>query len=137
MGSTARGSRLAARVSVRRAAYLQPMVSASAAGLALWAGGVAVAVSFYGALLYLGVRGTRIGLASARRLRAAQRERMRVAHDQRERAKPRLYDFAALAAERSQRGRDQPVVYDFAALAAERSRRRHARVVERERRRAA
>lgn len=105
--------------------------------MALWAGGVAVAVSFYGALLYLGVRGTRIGLASARRVRAAQRERMRVVRDRRERAQPRLYDFAALAGERSQRGPDEPAVYDFAALAAQRSRRRQARGVTRERRRAA
>jgi hypothetical protein len=111
------------------------MVFASAAGLVLWAGGVAVAVSFYGALMYLGVRGTRIGLGFARRLQADQRARMRVVQDQR--AQPKLYDFATLAGGRSPRGRDEPAVYDFAALAAERSRRRDARDVERERRHAA
>ena len=113
------------------------MLCASAAGLALWAGGVAVAVSFYGALLYLGIRATRIGLASARRVQAAQRARMRVVRDQRERAQPRLYDYVALAGEQAARGRDEPAVYDFAAVAAERARRRHARVGERERGRAA
>ena len=73
--------------------------------MALWAGGVAVAASSYGALIYLLLRGLRIGLTffvSARRMLDTQRQLQRRVGTE-SLASPRLFDLAAVGAEQRDR----------------------------------